>query len=312
MATIDSNNCIPTGLRADIMRSSMENKNLLSKKGSIYVGTGETVTVGGEKIYKTKALELGSSGQVLIVKDGELKYSTLTNESFDSSTDYSARLKKTFNNFPLQPSNFNSQLQYPNLKLSSDNFNSQIVYSNLYNYTTTPVSGPYGCEVQLQQHKQGYMDLVCTKPMGSLVEYQVNFYGVSIKTGLWSATNATISFSYVTSELDLLPDEDSQEKRLNKMLYKIASTTQGVLRTNVTSTDFSFSAYDCWLVPFYNISNSDMLAAIELYSYKRPINIYIDNTFEQKPVLYLSIDELGAGRTNITYSDFDIRIKQYF
>ena len=64
MATIDSNNCIPTGLRADIMRSSMENKNLLSKKGSIYVGTGETVTVGGEKIYKTKALELGSSGQV--------------------------------------------------------------------------------------------------------------------------------------------------------------------------------------------------------------------------------------------------------
>ena len=146
MATIDSNNCIPTGLRADIMRSSMENKNLLSKKGSIYVGTGETVTVGGEKIYKTKALELGSSGQVLIVKDGELKYSTLTNESFDAGIDYTALRNNTFKNYKLAAGNFNATGSYSNILLSNANFSSDINYKNLNFF---PNSTPYDISTQI-------------------------------------------------------------------------------------------------------------------------------------------------------------------
>lgn len=142
MATIDSNNCIPTGLRADIMRSSMENKNLLSKKGSIYVGTGETVTVGGEKIYKTKALELGSSGQVLIVKDGELKYSTLTNENFDSSTDYK-NLTNSLNRIETINSQFSRDASYNDLQIINENFVEGRNYPNirlLYNDSGTDCS----------------------------------------------------------------------------------------------------------------------------------------------------------------------------
>ncbi len=77
MGFTDSNNCISNGLRADIMRSSMENKNLLSDKGSIYVGTGEKITTGGTSVAKTKALALGENGNVLISKGGDLVYGTL-------------------------------------------------------------------------------------------------------------------------------------------------------------------------------------------------------------------------------------------
>ena len=56
MAITDENNRISAGLRADVMRSAMENKELLAAKGSIYVGTGQTVSVGGVAIPKTEAL----------------------------------------------------------------------------------------------------------------------------------------------------------------------------------------------------------------------------------------------------------------
>ncbi len=77
MGLTDSNNCISNGLRADIMRSSMENKNLLSDKGSIYVGTGEKITVGGAEIGKTTVLPLGEAGEILLSKGGSLVYSPL-------------------------------------------------------------------------------------------------------------------------------------------------------------------------------------------------------------------------------------------
>lgn len=43
-----TNNQIPSILPAEVMRKSMENKNLLTDKGSIYVGTGETETIAIE------------------------------------------------------------------------------------------------------------------------------------------------------------------------------------------------------------------------------------------------------------------------
>lgn len=84
--TTDENGCIRNGLRADIMRCCMENKNLLAEKGSIYVGTGETIVKTGldddVEIAKTKALNPGSSGELLMVKDGKLGYSKLTEVNF--------------------------------------------------------------------------------------------------------------------------------------------------------------------------------------------------------------------------------------
>ena len=47
MAEIDlrNNEQIPNGLPGEAMRKSMENKNILAEKGSLYVGTGKTEVV---------------------------------------------------------------------------------------------------------------------------------------------------------------------------------------------------------------------------------------------------------------------------
>lgn len=93
MANItDDNGAIQTGLRADIMRKSMENKNLLSSKGSIYVGTGDTnnVVVSGStvSIPKTAALTVGNQNEVLSVgANNTLQYSKITPDMMSSSTD---------------------------------------------------------------------------------------------------------------------------------------------------------------------------------------------------------------------------------
>ncbi len=118
----NKDNCIETGLRADIMRCSMENKNLLNKKGSIYVGTGETITVGGQKIYTTKALELGNTGEILQVKDGTLGYAKVQNSAINGSVNYN-NLSNTLSNIYLTSEQFNSTTDYSKLKIQNSNIN---------------------------------------------------------------------------------------------------------------------------------------------------------------------------------------------
>lgn len=49
----DTDNIIPDGLRADVMRNKMENKEALRNPGDIYIGTGQTTEITvGDKIYK--------------------------------------------------------------------------------------------------------------------------------------------------------------------------------------------------------------------------------------------------------------------
>ena len=78
----DENGHIINGLRADVMRCCMENKNLLEEAGSIYVGTGEKFSIGGEQICKTTSLSTGESGEVLMSKGGDLSYSKITENNF--------------------------------------------------------------------------------------------------------------------------------------------------------------------------------------------------------------------------------------
>ena len=88
----DQNGRIVTGLRADIMRKSMENKNLLAHKGSIYVGTGdsERITVAGETvdIPITAELQPGAENTVLAVTDssGTLGYVKINPNLVDTAT----------------------------------------------------------------------------------------------------------------------------------------------------------------------------------------------------------------------------------
>lgn len=82
-ATANANSkTIKPGLRADVMRKLMETKNTLTKKGSIYVGTGskETVTVGSDTcdIYETAPLDPPSDGGFFLMSDSTngLAYTT--------------------------------------------------------------------------------------------------------------------------------------------------------------------------------------------------------------------------------------------
>lgn len=65
------NHVIQPGLRADIMRNLMETKNTLTQAGSIYVGTGDHISMGPQgdsiEVYKTKELRVGARGQILSV-----------------------------------------------------------------------------------------------------------------------------------------------------------------------------------------------------------------------------------------------------
>lgn len=131
MAAIDSNNCIPSGLRVDIMRSSMENKNLLTARGSTYVGTGEYRTEGGEKIYKTKALALGLNESFLQAQNNDLTFSkVLSPQNFNSSTLYE-NFQHTWNNFSSKNDLFIKSAIYTNLKLTDWNFLSDEKYPSL-------------------------------------------------------------------------------------------------------------------------------------------------------------------------------------
>lgn len=72
---IDNNATIPDLQPAQVVLESMENKNLLEKRGDIYVGTGSnsSVQIGSTKyiISRTSKLEAGNQGQILVVDDSE-------------------------------------------------------------------------------------------------------------------------------------------------------------------------------------------------------------------------------------------------
>ena len=84
---------IANGLRADIMRHSMENKNLLNTKGSIYVGTGRQTTIttsqGDYNIPITTSLPCGANNTVLTADSSDptgLKYKKITKDMLDETS----------------------------------------------------------------------------------------------------------------------------------------------------------------------------------------------------------------------------------
>ena len=78
---VGNNGEIPAGLPGNIMRKSMENKNLLKKKGSMYVGTGN---VDSEGVVITTTLEKGPINTVLLVNnENELEYNKISPDFFD-------------------------------------------------------------------------------------------------------------------------------------------------------------------------------------------------------------------------------------
>lgn len=83
----NENGIIPNNTSAQSFRQSVENKNLLATKGSIYIGTGNANTNDGSAI--TAALPAGDPNTVLqVVQDGEgktIQYGKLTTDNIDQN-----------------------------------------------------------------------------------------------------------------------------------------------------------------------------------------------------------------------------------
>lgn len=88
----NENGIIPNNTSAQSFRQSVENKNLLAEKGSIYVGTGNVNTDGSAK---TTALAAGDPNTVLQVGEGKtLKYGKLTTDNIDTNNFISPKADK--------------------------------------------------------------------------------------------------------------------------------------------------------------------------------------------------------------------------
>ena len=83
MDLINTNGTIPNNTPAQSFRQSVENKNLLATKGSIYIGTGNANTDGSAI---TAALAAGDANTVLQVGEGAtLQYGKLTTDNIDQN-----------------------------------------------------------------------------------------------------------------------------------------------------------------------------------------------------------------------------------
>lgn len=81
-SVIENDGIFPNARRADVMRHSMENKNLLAQKGSLYVGKGinHSVNSSSDNVANTGALNIsnGKENDAIIV----------TNASADLGLEY--------------------------------------------------------------------------------------------------------------------------------------------------------------------------------------------------------------------------------
>lgn len=278
MATIDSNNCIPSGLRVNIMRNSMENKNLLTKKGSTYVGIGETMTVGGVKIYKTKALEPGSNGEVLQVKNGDLGYDKIQNTAIDSSVNYT-NLTNTLKNTILIPSQFRTTESYDNLKIIDQNIDyfSSSITKNIIITDGTPcaimrVGSSYKRYLTLGQTEWGKLRLTY---QGAGVG--VYLHRITLRF-TWKDRNSNsvvtyLSFAFVNNNKDTYAI--SSNSSLSSFL-EAATSGQAVV-----GAGFAIGTLPLYSVSFYNASynkywtnyifkanyNSNMMLGIQVMYY---------------------------------------------
>ena len=79
MAIPGNDGVISAGLSSDLMRLSIENKNLLDTKGSLYVGTSDSVTIRDNTIPVTKKLSVSEQQYtVLTVENGDLVWKKIT------------------------------------------------------------------------------------------------------------------------------------------------------------------------------------------------------------------------------------------
>ena len=89
---LNENGIIPNNTPAQSFRQSVENKNLLAAKGSIYIGTGDANTDGSAI---TAALAAGDANTVLQVGEGKtLQYGKLTTDNIDQNNFISPKADK--------------------------------------------------------------------------------------------------------------------------------------------------------------------------------------------------------------------------
>lgn len=103
----NENGIIPNNTSAQSFRQSVENKNLIAAKGSIYIGTGNANTDGSAI---TAALAAGDVNTVLQVGEGKtLKYGKVTTDNIDQNNFTSPKA----NTIKVNDNNYCSVVQMP-------------------------------------------------------------------------------------------------------------------------------------------------------------------------------------------------------
>ena len=100
---IDSNGFINPGLSSNLMRLSIETKNLLKNKGDIYIGGSEKIRVNyGEEIIifrKIEKLSAGNNNSVfckISSGSGGISWSRLNYRYFSSANTYPMEVKNAY------------------------------------------------------------------------------------------------------------------------------------------------------------------------------------------------------------------------
>ena len=142
---------IDNGLRADIMRKRMEDKNTLSHKGSLYVGTGEKETINGVDIYKTQELQaptetsdgfplgLTSTNQNISY---EVPFYYISDNSDQVITLSNTILPEQYDVFPTVKIINSSQTQLSFLLLIIDSTDDTVILQKIIYVPTVPYSQP--------------------------------------------------------------------------------------------------------------------------------------------------------------------------
>ena len=204
--TIDGN--IENGLRADIMRCSIENKNLLTSPYSIYIGTGEETN----NVAATEEFKMENKNDLMLVTSSGLKNSpVLLNENLVATNRYTS-LAETWRSYTIQNNNFKG-LYYSNLKLTNNNFSSTELYPsiNFHNIGTSSATsiGNSGSLLLTQTDNIQSLRFV-SDDRGSLYREKITITGEDIKifftfytTSYVEVNNLTNLKSIINTQVDI-------------------------------------------------------------------------------------------------------------
>lgn len=194
---MDANGNIKSNLRGDVMRISMENKNLLKAKGSVYAGTGQYITIqtdsGEEQLAITEAVDPGNeNGQVLMVDQNigcGLKFGKITSNNIEN-TDFSTQ---EYINYPESIGDTPISINFTEItNISTDNDCMYLVWLNTTDLAQLKSLNIYMGMISMYQ-------LLAVAPYGVITSLSKNY--TTINNNLATNFNNNLEFKIENNKL---------------------------------------------------------------------------------------------------------------